>query len=66
MEKLIKSLKSWKENLEREIENIDGSIKSYQKTIADRQSKRLDVEKDIEELRKAIVLLEAHKGAVVL
>ena len=66
MEKIIETLKGWIGDKERQLGQLNFQIKDFQKQIIDRDLKRLDVERDIKELRKAIVLLEAHKGAIVL
>lgn len=66
MEEVIKILESWKDEIERQMKDNEKFIETSLKQIEERQEKlRLQTER-LKEIKKAIVLLKAHKGASVI
>ncbi len=66
MEEVIKILESWKDEIERQMKDNEKFIETSLKQIEERQEKlRLQIER-LKEIKKAIILLKAHKGASVI
>lgn len=66
MEEVIKILESWKDEIERQMKDNEKFIETSLKQIEERQEKlRLQTER-LKEIKKAIILLKAHKGASVI